>query len=45
VFAALGAAGEEEAAPGRAEWNAPRRMVRGRHPHGSGGWRASGLPG
>jgi hypothetical protein len=34
------------AAPVRrtAAWNAPRRLHRVVHPHGPGGWRASGLP-
>ncbi len=26
------------------DWNAPRRLHRVVHPHGPGGWRASGLP-
>ena len=26
------------------DWNAPRRLHRVVHPHGAGGWRASGLP-
>jgi len=43
VLASLGA---QEATPPRrtAEWNAPRRVHRVTHPHGPGGWRASGLP-
>ena len=44
VFAALGAAASEEPALPRREWNAPHRLVRVAHPHGPGGWRASGLP-
>jgi len=26
------------------DWNAPRRLHQVVHPHGPGGWRASGLP-
>jgi hypothetical protein len=26
------------------DWNAPRRLHKVVHPHGPGGWRASGLP-
>ena len=44
VFAALGPAGEPGAGAPRPEWNAPHRLVRVAHPHGPGGWRASGLP-
>ncbi len=28
----------------RPEWNAPHRLVRRTLPHGTGGWRSSGLP-
>ncbi len=43
VLASLGGVGA--AAPRRTpEWNAPRRLQRVVHPHGPGGWRASGLP-
>jgi hypothetical protein len=28
----------------RPEWNAPHRQVRRTLPHGTGGWRSSGLP-
>lgn len=43
VLAALQAPAE---APTRArpEWNAPHRVVRRALPHGTGGWRSSGLP-
>jgi hypothetical protein len=37
------AAAEPAAAPG-SSWAAPARKLRVTHPHGSGGWRASGLP-
>jgi acyl-CoA carboxylase epsilon subunit len=30
--------------PARPEWNAPHRLVRRTLPHGTGGWRSSGLP-
>ena len=43
VVASLGAPAPEAPRP-RAEWNAPRRLVRGPLPQGPGGWRASGLP-
>jgi len=43
VLASLG--GPAATTPRRTpEWNAPRRLHRGPHPHGPGGWRASGLP-
>ena len=43
VFAALGGAPEAAPAP-RSEWAAPARRMATAHPHGPGGWRASGLP-
>jgi hypothetical protein len=43
VLASLG--GPASPPPRRtAYWNAPRRLHRVVHPHGPGGWRASGLP-
>ena len=43
VLASLG--GPSPAPPRRTpDWNAPRRLHRVVHPHGPGGWRASGLP-
>ena len=44
VFAALAPAGDAAPPSPRPEWNAPHRLVRVAHPHGPGGWRASGLP-
>lgn len=44
VFSALGsgsAAPEKKPAPA---WSANFRRLRAQHPHGPGGWRASGLP-
>ncbi|GAB7008046.1 hypothetical protein JCM18899A_55300 [Nocardioides sp. AN3] len=43
VFASLGG-GEPSPAPRHSEWANPARRVRGTPPHGSGAWRASGLP-
>jgi len=43
VVASLG--GPAAPAPRRTpDWNAPRRLHQVVHPHGPGGWRASGLP-
>jgi hypothetical protein len=43
VLASLGA--PTTASPRRTpDWNAPHRLHRVVHPHGPGGWRASGLP-
>jgi hypothetical protein len=43
VLASLGAPAAP--APRRTpDWNSPRRLHRVVHPHGAGGWRASGLP-
>jgi len=44
VFTRPGSVADEAPAPTRPEWNAPHRLVRATHPHGPGGWRASGLP-
>ena len=41
--AAAQAAATDDRCPA-SEWGAPRRKVRVSHPHGPGGWRASGLP-
>lgn len=43
VFASLGG-GEPAPEPPRSEWANPARSLRGHLPHGSGSWRASGLP-
>lgn len=43
VFSALGGAQEPPAKPVSA-WSANHRRLRPQHPHGPGGWRASGLP-
>jgi hypothetical protein len=42
----LASLGGPAAAPARRtpSWNAPRRLHQVVHPHGPGGWRASGLP-
>ena len=41
----LASGGATTAPPRRTpDWNAPRRLHRVVHPHGPGGWRASGLP-
>ena len=46
LVAVLASLGDSPPAPPRRtpEWNAPRRLHRVVHPHGPGGWRASGLP-
>jgi hypothetical protein len=46
LVAVLASVGSPAQAPPRRtpEWNAPRRLHRVVHPHGAGGWRASGLP-
>jgi hypothetical protein len=41
--AAAASAAEPEAVP-VSSWAAPERKLRVTHPHGPGGWRASGLP-
>jgi hypothetical protein len=43
VLASLGGGTPAPAAP-RSEWANPARRLRGTLPHGSGAWRASGLP-
>jgi hypothetical protein len=43
VLASLQAPAAPARRPHR-EWNAPHRMVRRTFPHGTGGWRSSGLP-
>ena len=43
VFSALGG-GAPAPAPPRSEWADPARRMRGHLAHGSGSWRASGLP-
>ncbi len=43
VLSAIGAPGTEPPAP-RSAWGSPARQVTRVHPHGPGGWRASGLP-
>jgi Acyl-CoA carboxylase epsilon subunit len=42
----LASLGGPTTAPARRtpDWSAPRRLHRVVHPHGPGGWRASGLP-
>ena len=45
VFSALGAAADAPAPARRPAWGLPARGVRRTHRAGSGGWRASGLPG
>jgi hypothetical protein len=47
LVAVLSALGGNEPTPARRttpEWQSPHRRVRRTFPHGSGGWRASGLP-
>jgi hypothetical protein len=46
LVAVLASLGGPEAEPPRptASWNTPRRLHQVVHPHGPGGWRASGLP-
>jgi hypothetical protein len=46
LVAVLASRSGPEAAPSRPlpAWNTPRRLHRTVHPHGPGGWRASGLP-
>ncbi len=46
VFAAVGGSGSGDPAPAPAPsaWSHPSRQVRASHRHGTGGWRASGLP-
>ena len=43
VLSALGG-GAPAPAPPRSQWASPHRQVRRTLPHGSGAWRASGLP-
>lgn len=43
VFSALGS-GDAPAPRRTPEWNRPARLTRTTHRHGTGGWRASGLP-
>ena len=43
VFSALGGGAPAPKKPAPA-WAANARRVRAQHPHGRGGWRASGLP-
>jgi hypothetical protein len=43
VFSALGGS-EAPAAKPTPAWSANYRRLRPQHPHGPGGWRASGLP-
>jgi len=43
VFSAMGGAAEPVRKPAPA-WSANHRRLRPQHPHGPGGWRASGLP-
>jgi hypothetical protein len=43
VFSAMGSAAAAPAKPVPA-WAARHRAMRPAHPHGRGGWRASGLP-
>ncbi|HET8602869.1 MAG TPA: acyl-CoA carboxylase subunit epsilon [Marmoricola sp.] len=43
VFASIGAPAEAPPAP-RSEWASPARRIAPAPPHGSGGWRSSGLP-
>jgi hypothetical protein len=44
VFAAMGGAVEPPDAPVPSAWAHPSRQVRQTHRHGTGAWRASGLP-
>jgi hypothetical protein len=44
MAAAQHAAAAAAEQPPASEWGSPRRKVRAHHPHGPGGWRASGLP-
>ncbi len=43
VFSALGGEAPAPQKPAPA-WSANHRRMRSQHPHGPGGWRASGLP-
>ncbi len=43
VLASVGGAPPAPARP-RSAWSAHHRKVRSHQPHGSGGWRSSGLP-
>lgn len=43
VFSAIGGAEAPAQKPAPA-WSANHRRLRPQHPHGPGGWRASGLP-
>ncbi len=43
VFSAMGGADAPATTPAPA-WSAHHRRLRAQHPHGPGGWRASGLP-
>lgn len=43
VFSAMGG-GEAPAKKPAPAWSANARRLRPQHPHGPGGWRASGLP-
>ena len=44
VFSALGSAGDDAPKRRRPAWGDPARTVRQTHRHGTGAWRASGLP-
>ncbi|MCZ4497647.1 MAG: hypothetical protein JWQ74_200 [Marmoricola sp.] len=44
VFAALGGGAEAPGSKPAPAWSANFRRLRPQHPHGPGGWRASGLP-
>ena len=44
VFSALGSAGDDAPERPRPAWSNPARSVRQTHRHGTGAWRASGLP-
>ena len=44
VFSALGSAGGDAPRRVRPAWGDPARTVRETHRHGTGAWRASGLP-
>jgi hypothetical protein len=44
VFAALGSAPADPPPRPTPAWQANHRRLRVTHPHGPGGWRASGLP-
>ena len=44
VFSALGSSGGDAPKRPRPVWSHPARSVRQTHRHGTGAWRASGLP-